>query len=273
MEGTTRIMIAVALTAALSGVAGIAAAQQTPQQTPAPATKAPPATATQKLPQTATGMPPMPQTALGHPMTRNRPMQPSSRNQPGQTGANQVMGMPEHHKAPDRTPVTIHNVHFLGDIIYDGWKLALNGVGVHTAWFFFDKFAAGLYLSTPTRVAAAAISGQGAKLIRVVTLTRMSKDDFTDMLHNAFKDTVPQDKMTPAIEQKWQQFASFFPNLNKGDKVEIASIPGHGVSVTINGNKKGEIPGKIFGRAIIGSWLGDNPVDSGLKKKLLGTSI
>ncbi|HET6655490.1 MAG TPA: chalcone isomerase family protein [Gammaproteobacteria bacterium] len=275
MEGTRiRIITAGMLAASLAGggAAAFAAQQDTPQpvtQTPPmPATQTPPVPATMTQPATQT--PPTP-TSMAPPTTHNQPMSMGLPSSATQAPPPTTMSPQEEQNSdvPTVNETTIHQVRVPGNITFQGWKLALNGAGVHTKWFFFDKYVGALYLSDQTNLAAAAISGAGAKVIRLTMLTDISKDDFTSNLHSAYQSAVPEDK-TQAVQSKWQQFASFFTDLKTGDTVVIAYVPDEGTSVSINGKPRGTVPGHVFGRAILGMWLGDDPIDSGLKKNMLG---
>ncbi|HET7370176.1 MAG TPA: chalcone isomerase family protein [Gammaproteobacteria bacterium] len=266
MEGkSVRIITTAVLAASLAGGAAAAIAAQ--QDTPQPATQTPPMPATMAQP--ASMKAPMP-TSMARPASTSQPMAapaPSSRAAPQATTPSPQEE--QNREVPNIDSVTIHDVLVPGNITYQGWKLALNGAGVHSKWYFFDKYVGALYLSDRTNLAAAAISGAGAKAIRLTMLTDMSKDDFTSNLHEAFQAAVPEGK-AQVVQGKWQQFASFFTGLNTRDKIVIAYVPGAGTSVSINGKLRGTVPGQVFGRAILGMWLGDDPIDSSLKKKMLG---
>jgi long-chain acyl-CoA synthetase len=54
-----------------------------------------------------------------------------------------------------------------------------------------------------------------------------------------------------------------------GDTVAI-DFTSDGVSVSFNGEPRGKVASGAFGKALLKVWLGDNPVDSSLKKALLG---
>jgi long-chain acyl-CoA synthetase len=43
------------------------------------------------------------------------------------------------------------------------------------------------------------------------------------------------------------------------------------VSIAMNGNNLGTLAAPRFGRALLSIWLGERPVESGLKKALLGS--
>ena len=62
----------------------------------------------------------------------------------------------------------------------------------------------------------------------------------------------------------------FSDAIKVGDKFILVYVPEKGVVFYKNGEKKGVIEGYDFKKALFGIWLGDNPVDEGLKKGLLG---
>jgi hypothetical protein len=57
----------------------------------------------------------------------------------------------------------------------------------------------------------------------------------------------------------------------KGDVIHFEFVPEAGTRVTVNGQARGTaIPGEDFFTAVLRIWIGDKPVDAGLKKGLLG---
>ena len=56
-----------------------------------------------------------------------------------------------------------------------------------------------------------------------------------------------------------------------GDVINFDYAPDSGTRITVNGQPRGNaIPGQDFYAAVIRIWIGDKPVDDGLKKGLLG---
>lgn len=266
--------------AALAAAAGIglsansvAQGNQPPQPTtqtmPQPST-AMPAPQTVTMPQPATAMP-QPATAMPTPVTQAAampPPMPASRNAPTTASSTQP-AQTQQRNVPNRNSLIISNVRVPGNITYKNAKLALNGAGVYTVWFFFDKYVAALYLSNPTSIAAVAVSANEPKAIALTMLADMSKEDFIDSLNDSFKNSAPEGSGA-ALQSKWNKFTSFFTDLQSHDKVIIGYIPGEGTGVTINGQPRGTVSGEKFNRVIMGMWLGDNPIDGDLKNKLIG---
>ena len=73
------------------------------------------------------------------------------------------------------------------------------------------------------------------------------------------------------------QIAAFKSNLaaigeaRSGDSIHVDDSPAAGTRILVNGAQKGAaIPGPELYRAVLRVWLGDAPVDAGLKQALLG---
>lgn len=247
------------LAAGLSVSLAATAAPPSPQ--PATATP-PPRTATVMPPQPGSGAMPQNATSTVPPNASGVMPQPASAQKP-------PLVVPE-HKAPQRPSVTLANVMLPGNITYEGGELALNGAGIHKAWWFFNKYVAALYLAQPTNVAAVAVASNEPKVIAITMLTNMKKQDFLKPMENSFKNTA-QRMHDQNLTEQWDHFKSFFTDLKKHDKLMIGYIPGKGTSLTINGENRGTIQGEAFGHAIMGVWLGNKPVDSGLKDKMMGS--
>lgn len=71
------------------------------------------------------------------------------------------------------------------------------------------------------------------------------------------------------LQDKIDQFNAMFDDVKKGDIIVLDFIPDQGTMVTIAKQEKGVIPGKDFNDALLRIWLGEKPVNKGLKEKLL----
>ncbi|NTV11306.1 MAG: hypothetical protein HGA47_11100 [Zoogloea sp.] len=63
---------------------------------------------------------------------------------------------------------------------------------------------------------------------------------------------------------------SILGQARSGDTI-VLDFSQEGVAVSLGGQPKGTIAGIGFARALLRVWLGERPVDAGLKKALLGT--
>jgi len=74
------------------------------------------------------------------------------------------------------------------------------------------------------------------------------------------------------IKESINQLNSYYPNVKPMDRIRVTYVPGEGTTVSVNGTKKGTIPGEDLGRAFFAIWVGKRPVDKWMKASLLGQS-
>lgn len=153
-------------------------------------------------------------------------------------------------------------------LTHAGKTLVLNGMGVREATMFdVDVYVAGLYLEKKSQDPKEIINSEQVKRIDLAFVRDVDRDDITEAWSTQFKknggDTA---KYKGAIDQlnRWM------PELEEGDKLSFAYVPGKGVTVWVKGVEKGTLPGAEFGHSFIAIWLGDSPPNKGLKKGMLG---
>jgi chalcone isomerase-like protein len=58
--------------------------------------------------------------------------------------------------------------------------------------------------------------------------------------------------------------------VSPGDRYALTYVPDVGTELRLNEESLATIPGEDFAEAYFGIWLGDQPLDEGLRDKLLG---
>ena len=98
-------------------------------------------------------------------------------------------------------------------------------------------------------------------------LRDVGKDKIIESIREGFEK---QSKaQMPALQGRLDQLAAAVPDLKKGDILSLTYVPEKGVVVG-GAAKETVIPGKDFADALFSVWLGPDPVDTDLKRKLLG---
>jgi hypothetical protein len=150
--------------------------------------------------------------------------------------------------------------------------LVLNGAGIRVK-VFFKVYAAGLYLSEKANSTAAVLALAGPKRVSMTMMRDLTAQDLIDALGEGMRNNNPAaefEKLKPRVERLNAIMASVGA-AKSGNVITLDYLPESGTRVTLNGEPKGEaIAGDDFYRALLRIWLGDNPVDSSLKKALLG---
>ena len=148
----------------------------------------------------------------------------------------------------------------------DGKTLQLIGGGIRTKWMF-SVYVGALYAEKPTFNAANLIKSEQAKRMDLHLLRDVGKDKIVESIREGFEK---QSKaQMPALQGRLDQLAAAVPDLKKGDVLSLTYVPDKGV-VVAGAAKETVIPGKDFADALFSVWLGPDPVDSDLKRKLLG---
>ncbi|MEO8673943.1 MAG: chalcone isomerase family protein [Casimicrobiaceae bacterium] len=150
-----------------------------------------------------------------------------------------------------------------------GQELVLNGAGIRTK-AIFKVYVGSLYVPAKATTAAAVY----AKAPRRVQLN-MLRDVGSDAMIEALADGVKQGNSAAdaaALKGETDQLAAIMKSigpLKEGNVLAFDFVDG-ATKVSLNGTEKGKIPGDAFNKGLMNAWLGDNPVQSDLKKAMLG---
>jgi hypothetical protein len=150
--------------------------------------------------------------------------------------------------------------------------LVLNGVGLRAvAWI--KGYAAGLYLGAKASTPAAVLATPGAKRLQLRMLQDVGAQEFVKAIDKGIGRNTPAPEQ-PALAERKAVFdgqVQALGKVKKGDVVNLDFVPGRGLVFSYNGQARGEpIAGEDFYDALLGIFLGDQPVDGRLKQGLLG---
>lgn len=162
----------------------------------------------------------------------------------------------------------IAGVNLPDTTVVEGKTLKLNGAGLRTK-VVFKVYVGGLYLETPTRDSATAISSDQIKRMQLSILRTLSSRQVSEAIEEGFQKN-SKGQMS-ALSNRLSDLAKMIPNVEKGDQILLTYVPGRGTVVAAKGQERGVIIGKDFADALFSVWLGSNPVQADLKTALLGS--
>ncbi len=147
--------------------------------------------------------------------------------------------------------------------------LFLNGTGVRKK-FWFKIYAMGLYLKKKSNNAQEILNADEPMAIRMNFIYNgVSAKKMRNAWNEGFEKST-HGNIAP-IKDKIAKFNSLFNvEVKKGYVYDLIYSPEKGTSVYLNGKLLGTIKGLDFKKALFGIWIGDKPINKGLKKKLLG---
>jgi len=150
-------------------------------------------------------------------------------------------------------------------------KLVLNGAGLRTK-FFFKIYVAALYLPQKQSSGAAILADEHAHRMAL----HIKHELGSEKLYNAFNDAIVSNQSAAelaALDSQLKQMRQIFDAVHEvkpGDVIDLDYLPASGTQISLNGKPYGTIAGAAFNRAMLQLWVGDKPVQSDLKKGLLG---
>lgn len=150
-----------------------------------------------------------------------------------------------------------------------GKHLVLNGMGLReVTWLGVDVYVAGLYVEHASSNPAKLIADDETKMIVLRFKRHVDRDDISNAWREGFSAnaTVPLAQIQPNVDQ----LVNWMPAFNKGDTLAFVCIPGKGVTVEVNGKRKGVLQGTEFERSLFAVWLGAKPPTDEIKRGLLG---
>jgi hypothetical protein len=149
----------------------------------------------------------------------------------------------------------------------DSKALKLNGAGIRKK-LIVKVYVAGLYVETPSKDAAALVSSNQIKSMRLHMLRDVKGASVSGAIADGFalnsKDALPQ------LKPRLDQLAKLIPDVSEGEEIWLTWVPDKGTDVVVRGTKTGTIEGRDFADALFSVWLGPKPVQDDLKQGLLG---
>lgn len=147
-----------------------------------------------------------------------------------------------------------------------GKKLQLNGMGLRKK-MIFKVYIASFYLETLTTDAKQAVSSDQVKRVEMHMLRDLERSKITEAVQAGFEKNSGPDM--PRLQERLDKFMKAIPDLKEGQVITITYAPGAGTTVKAGTAEEIVIPGKDFADALFSVWLGEHPVDDGLKDEML----
>lgn len=153
-------------------------------------------------------------------------------------------------------------------IKFNGEDLVINGAGLREK-FFFDIYAGGLYLKQKSNKASVAASDETMAVKVHILSGMMSRKKMASALKSGFVKSTNNN--TAPLQDRIEKFIGFVSDeIEVGQVFDIVYEKGKGSVLYKNGVEKGFVKGLDFKKALFNIWLGNDPVDKGLKNEMLG---
>ena len=150
-------------------------------------------------------------------------------------------------------------------------ELVLNGAGVRTQ-SVFKVYIAALYLPARKDDSEEILRSNQPSRISLRLLRELTPEQITTSMNRALHESLTPEQRAP-LERRLKDFGAIFeslPALKKGMQIVIDYLPQVGTTIRVNDETVGRVLGADFNQALLRTWIGDRPGDTGLKNAMLG---
>lgn len=152
-----------------------------------------------------------------------------------------------------------------------GRDLVLNGAALRRI-LLVRLYVAALYLPTQCHEALAILDQDMPRTLRLTLLRNLSTEQNLEALKGCLIANNSAEELR-IIQPEVDQFLGHIRSLHavsEGTAIRLDYLPGEGTRVSVGERLLGTVPGNAFNRAILRIWLGEDPVQTSLKRALLG---
>lgn len=153
----------------------------------------------------------------------------------------------------------------------DGVRLELNGAGMRTV-YIFKAYIAALYVPQRSRSPEVLLEQKGPRRLSLIMLADLSAQWFTRRFSIAIRDNHRKSELEqigPRVERLLETMLTL-GQMRKGERIDIDFIGG-ATRVSVDGHALGPaIPGEDLFTAVLRIFVGEHPLDAGLKQAMLG---
>jgi len=153
-----------------------------------------------------------------------------------------------------------------------GKSLVLNGAGMRQI-FVIKAYAAALYVTDKKTSSADVQALTTPRRITLAIQREINSDEFGQLFITSMNKNSTKEEKAKVVNQtvKFGEMFASMDKVKKGDIITLDWVPGTGTVSGLNGKQIGEaLPDIAFYNAVLRIWIGENPVQSDLKRALLG---
>jgi len=164
--------------------------------------------------------------------------------------------------------VEIAGVHFAHESLAGDERLELRGAALLRWRRVLKAYVAALYLPplTPDRDALADVP----KRLEIEYFWAIRAEDLSRAADQLLSERLDEETFA-TLRTRLDQLHAAYESIEAGDRYALEYRPQAGTELSKNGRPLAVIPGADFSAAYFSMWLGENPIDAGLRDRLLGT--
>jgi hypothetical protein len=169
--------------------------------------------------------------------------------------------------AIDAGDVKVHRARFASAVRISGEPFRLNGAGLFRWNYFVKVYAAALYLPEGR---AFDLASDVPRRLEIAYFVDIGAKGFGRAANQLLERSFAAEELAP-LRERLDRLHAAYVDIRPGDRYTLTYLPGAGTELAHNGRRLVVIEGEDFARAYFSIWLGDRPIDGGLRDALLGT--
>ena len=151
-----------------------------------------------------------------------------------------------------------------------GQSLDLKGTATHRLAGLLKVCRAALY-GLPSDAGEDIHLRDVPKRLEIEYFVPVGKDRLIRMAEDSLRSQFSADQLQP-LDRQIREFHKLYQDVGRSDRYAMTYHPEQGLTLELNGEILGSVPGPRFARTYLAIWLGDDPVSPAMKKKLLQKS-
>jgi len=162
---------------------------------------------------------------------------------------------------------TVEGVTFNQEVRAGDSTLPLRGYGLLRYMVFIKAYVAAFYL--PEAIRSEDALGDVPKHLEIEYFHDITAQDFAKATTSSISRNLSL--MTfQRLKPKIDEFNALYRDVKAGDRYALTYVPGKGTTLSWNNTPLGTVASNEFAVGLFGIWIGPNPLDTGLKRLLLG---
>ena len=146
-------------------------------------------------------------------------------------------------------------------------ELDLYGAALLRYRVVFRAYVAALYVAEPDH--ARNVLDDVPKRLELSYFWPIAGEDFGPAAETILARTL-SDAELASLRERLDRLHRAYRDVEPGDRYTLTYVPGRGTELALNGRTIATVEGADFARAYFGIWLGEKPLDAGLRDALLG---
>jgi hypothetical protein len=172
------------------------------------------------------------------------------------------------HDAGAAAPhVRIEDVAFARSIDVDGAPMRLAGAGLFRWKWVVKVYAAAWYVGDGADPRD--LEADVPRRLEVSYLVPIEGPGFGRAARELLGSAFPPEVLAP-LEERMARLHRAYVDVKPGDRYALTYLPGRGLELALNGTPLAVVEGADFARVYFAIWLGDRPIDRGLRAALAG---